>query len=126
MPDAARPLAFVTGASTGIGYELVKCCAENGFDLVVAADEPEINDAARGFRAPGAAVTAVVADLATVEGVRKLLAAVAKVGRPVDALLANAGRDRDRLLRARRHAGHQDRSVEEGRSRRSRGPASRP
>ena len=37
---------LVTGASTGIGYELAKCCAKNGFDLVVAADEPAIQTAA--------------------------------------------------------------------------------
>src|SRR5690348_16891471 len=37
--QAARPLAVVTGASTGIGYELAKCCAREGFDLVVVADE---------------------------------------------------------------------------------------
>src|SRR5215204_3071750 len=36
-----RPLAIITGASTGIGYELAKCCAEHGFDLLVAADEPQ-------------------------------------------------------------------------------------
>ena len=37
---ADRPLALVTGASTGIGYELAQCCVDNGFDLVIAADEP--------------------------------------------------------------------------------------
>jgi NAD(P)-dependent dehydrogenase (short-subunit alcohol dehydrogenase family) len=31
--------AIVTGASTGIGLELAKCCAREGFDLLVAADE---------------------------------------------------------------------------------------
>jgi uncharacterized protein len=41
-----RPLALVTGASTGIGYHLAKLCAENGFDLVIAADESEIEEAA--------------------------------------------------------------------------------
>jgi short-subunit dehydrogenase len=85
-----KPLAVVTGASTGIGYELAKCCAENGFDLVVAADEPEINKAAEEFRALGVEVSAVEADLATIEGNDKLYAATK--GRPVDALLANAGR----------------------------------
>jgi short-subunit dehydrogenase len=86
----ARPLAIVTGASTGIGYELAKCCARNGFDLLVAADEPKIEQAAQDFRQLGGAVEAVEADLATADGVSKLYAATR--GRPVAALLANAGR----------------------------------
>ncbi|MGQ9371435.1 SDR family NAD(P)-dependent oxidoreductase, partial [Azospirillum sp. A39] len=87
---ATRPLAVVTGASTGIGFELAKQCARHGFDLVIAADEPAVDAAARELRALGAAVDAVQADLATLEGVDTLYAALA--GRPVDALLANAGR----------------------------------
>ena len=47
MPKTERPLAVVTGASTGIGYELARCCAENNFDLIVAADEDEIETAAQ-------------------------------------------------------------------------------
>jgi len=46
-----RPLAVVTGASSGIGYYLAKECAENGFDLLIAADDPKLNDVARDFRA---------------------------------------------------------------------------
>jgi short-subunit dehydrogenase len=90
MARKARPLAVVTGASTGIGYELAKCCAREGFDLVVAADEPEINKAAVDFEALGAKVDAIEVDLATLEGVDKLYEAIG--GRPVDALIANAGR----------------------------------
>lgn len=85
-----RPLAIVTGASTGIGYELAKCCAENGFDLLVAADEPEIHQAAQRFLRLGVNVEALEADLATAAGVARLYAATQ--GRPVEALLANAGR----------------------------------
>ncbi|MBL6457243.1 SDR family NAD(P)-dependent oxidoreductase [Belnapia sp. T6] len=86
----SRPLAVVTGASTGIGYELARCCAEGGFDLVIAADEPQIQQAADTLRGLGAQVTAVEVDLSTTEGVDRLHAEIG--GRPVAALLANAGR----------------------------------
>ncbi len=89
MP-ANRPFAIVTGASTGIGFELAKRCAKEGFDLLIAADEPAIEQAATSLRGVGAAVEAIQADLATTEGVDKLYAAAK--GRPVAALLANAGR----------------------------------
>ncbi len=87
--ETNRPLALVTGASTGIGYELAICCAREGFDLLVVADEPKIHEAAEQFRNYGVQAEAVEADLATREGVEKFYNAVN--GRPVDALLANAG-----------------------------------
>lgn len=84
-----RPLAVVTGASSGIGLELAKLCVENGFDLVIAADRPQIVQAAEMLRSMGAKVDYVEVDLATRPGVDALLGAIA--GRPVSALLANAG-----------------------------------
>jgi uncharacterized protein len=91
MSDS-RQFAIVTGASTGIGLELARCCAQNNFDLLIAADEPEIETAAANLRSLGATVEAVEADLSTFEGVDKLYDASKRIGRPVDALLANAGR----------------------------------
>lgn len=88
--SATRPFAIVTGASTGIGLELARRCAKEGYDLLIAADEPAIEQAATSLRGSGAEVEAVQADLATTEGVDRLYAAVR--GRAVDALLANAGR----------------------------------
>jgi short-subunit dehydrogenase len=85
----ARPLAVVTGASSGIGKELAQLCVENGFDLVIAADDPAIEEAAQQFRAQGASVDALEVDLASTDGVDRLYDLVN--GRPVDALLANAG-----------------------------------
>ncbi|MEF7615744.1 SDR family NAD(P)-dependent oxidoreductase [Aquincola sp. MAHUQ-54] len=83
-----RPLAVVTGASSGIGFHLAHECAQHGFDLLVAADR-DIENAARRLGASGATVQAVHADLGTQGGVDALMAAAGE--RPVDALLANAG-----------------------------------
>jgi short-subunit dehydrogenase len=85
----SKPFAIVTGASSGIGLELATICAQEGFDLLIAADRPEIETAADRCRECGAAVQVVQTDLATTAGVDQLWAAAA--GRPVDALLANAG-----------------------------------
>ncbi|MDQ0139011.1 SDR family NAD(P)-dependent oxidoreductase [Cupriavidus necator] len=83
-------LAVVTGASSGIGYELARCCARRGYDLVIAADEPQIEIAAEQLRDAGAAVTALLADLSTPDGVEQVCAALGQ--RRVDVLCANAGR----------------------------------
>src|SRR4051812_3434572 len=89
MSDS-RLFAIVTGASTGIGFELARRCAKEGYSLLIAADEPEIEQAAASLRQGGTQVEALQADLATTEGVDKLYSAAR--GRQVDALLANAGR----------------------------------
>lgn len=86
-----RNLAVVTGASTGIGFHLAKECAKAGFDLIVCADEIGIHRAATELAEDGATVLPVQADLATSEGVEQLVNAIQSRGKPVDALLINAG-----------------------------------
>lgn len=81
-------LAIVTGASSGIGLELAKLAAEDGYDLLVAADTPFV-DARPALEGLGVSVQAVETDLSTFEGVDQLLDALG--GRPVDLLCANAG-----------------------------------
>jgi short-subunit dehydrogenase len=85
----ARQLAVVTGASSGIGLELARLFAADGFDLVIAAEDDELQNAADALRIGGGrTVEAVQVDLATPEGVEEL---VARVARPPQALALNAG-----------------------------------
>ena len=60
-----RDLAVVTGASSGVGLELARRCAREDFDLVIVADEPEIEVAAQALRAMNVEVEFLQADLAT-------------------------------------------------------------
>jgi short-subunit dehydrogenase len=88
MEMTDRKFAIVTGASTGIGLELAKLAAAEGYDLLVAADTPLV-DASAALKGLGVAVESVEADLANPEGVKQLVAAIGE--RPVDILCANAG-----------------------------------
>ena len=85
----ADKFAIITGASTGIGFELATLAAKDGYDILVVANEALIQSAAADFKQFGTDVVAVEADLSTIEGVDALLAATN--GRKVDVLCANAG-----------------------------------
>ncbi len=89
--DSAKPLAVVTGASSGIGYELAKQFAQHGFDLMIASGGEGIRKAADDLQRLGAHVDAVQVDLATYEGVEKLCDSIRSSGRPVDSVAINAG-----------------------------------
>ena len=84
----ANKFAVVTGASTGIGLELAKQFAKNGFDLLVAAEDSGIEQVQAQI---GGNVQAVQVDLATPEGVEQLARTIDQTGRPVDAIAINAG-----------------------------------
>jgi short-subunit dehydrogenase len=92
MKDSyTRPLAVVTGASSGIGFELARQFAEHDFDLLIVAEDVEISSAADTLRATGGHVEAVQADLATRDGVEQVYQRIQTTGRPVDAIALNAG-----------------------------------
>lgn len=91
MSETARPLALVTGASSGIGLELAKQFAGHGYDLIVAAEDVELDDAVDQLRGFGGAVAPVSVDLTRRADVERLVAAVRGAGRPLDAAALNAG-----------------------------------
>jgi short-subunit dehydrogenase len=87
-----KPLAVVTGASSGIGLELARQFATHGFDLIIAAEGGRLDDAERVLRGTGGArVEAVRADLGTYDGVEELCDRIKASGRPVEAIAINAG-----------------------------------
>src|SRR4051794_11590942 len=89
--DSKRPLALVTGASSGIGYELAREFAEHGYDLIIAAEDAAIVEAKQAFERMGATVESVRVNLARSEGVEELLTRARALGRPLDAVAINAG-----------------------------------
>lgn len=88
--NETRPLAVVTGASNGIGYELAKVFAENGFDLMLAAEDDQLEAVQRELSRI-ATVDSIQVDLASEEGVEELYHHIHTATRPVEALVLNAG-----------------------------------
>jgi short-subunit dehydrogenase len=86
-----RPLALVTGASSGIGRELAKQFVDNGFDLLIAAEDEGIEATATELRGSGADVRAIQVDLSRPDGVEQLYSRVSGGGRPLQAAALNAG-----------------------------------
>ena len=86
-----RPLALITGASSGIGYQLAKQFTDNGYDLIVAAEDDGIVTAAAALAGNGASVEAVQVDLRNPDGVEQLFKAVTEADRPLAAAALNAG-----------------------------------
>ena len=87
-----RDFAVVTGASSGIGFELARQFAEHGYDVLAVAEDPGIDQAATQLSNNGATVTALRADLATYDGCEQVYRAVIDTGRRLDAVAVNAGR----------------------------------
>jgi len=89
--EKQRPLAAITGASSGIGYELARQFAQNGYDLVVGAEDAGIHVAAQTFEADGAIVYPVQVDLRRYEDVEKFYEHIVQQSRPLEAIAINAG-----------------------------------
>jgi short-subunit dehydrogenase len=87
-----RPLALVTGASSGIGVDLARELAKAGYDLVLSARQAAPMEAlAREVEGVGARATVVTADLSQDGAAAALVRDIEGRGLTLDALIANAG-----------------------------------
>lgn len=83
--------AVITGASTGIGFELARQFGENGFDLLICSGSDEIFEAQKELEEMGFTVEAIKANLASYAGIENLYREIKKYERAPDALAVNAG-----------------------------------
>jgi uncharacterized protein len=89
--EPGRPLALITGASSGIGYELAKQFLSNGFDALIVAEDGELTTAASSLEGLGGQVYAERIDLSERDGVDRLYSKLTGLGRPLEAAALNAG-----------------------------------
>jgi short-subunit dehydrogenase len=90
MEFKMKPVALITGASSGIGFELAKVFAQEGYDLIVTADKG-IRNAAQKLSALGAEVESYEVDLTKENGVDELTNFVQQTRQVIDVAVLNAG-----------------------------------
>jgi uncharacterized protein len=86
-----RPLALVSGGSSGIGFELARQLAEHGHDVAISGRADRVHDAARELRDLGVRAWAHQVDMGTYEGVEEFWSAVRDLDRPVAVACLNVG-----------------------------------
>src|SRR5215210_7354701 len=90
MEDNNR-LAMVTGGSGGIGFELARQFADNGFDVAISGQSDRVHESAEAPRAGGVEAYPFRADASSYDGVEGFWRFVEDLGRPVDAAALNVG-----------------------------------
>jgi len=92
MAQSSRPLALVTGASSGIGAALARELARHGHDVVLTARRTAPMEAlAAELRSIGATATVISADLAKPGAAAVLADELASRGLEIDVVINNAG-----------------------------------
>lgn len=86
-----KPVALITGASTGIGFEMAKVFAALGYDLIVVARTAKHLKSLHKHMSPLIKVTDIAMDLSEPKAAKILFAKTQKLKLQVDVLVNNAG-----------------------------------
>lgn len=89
--SSTRPLAMVTGGSSGIGYELAAQLAGRGYDVAISGRSDRVHSSADRLAELGVDAYPCRADAATYDGVEAFWTFVADLGRPVAVACLNVG-----------------------------------
>jgi short-subunit dehydrogenase len=91
VPKGSLGLAVVTGGSSGIGFEIARELGRRGYELLIVAEDPDIDTAATVMRADGSRVDVLRADLSKPDGVEAVRVRVLPRGEKLRVLVLNAG-----------------------------------
>jgi NAD(P)-dependent dehydrogenase (short-subunit alcohol dehydrogenase family) len=94
LPDQTGRLAVITGANSGIGFEIARALAIAGADVVLATRNADKGELAAGQirrAAPSAHVSREALDLSSLASVAAFAEGRHRAGRPIDLLINNAG-----------------------------------
>src|SRR5215213_2484898 len=92
MGETSRPIALITGASSGIGLDLAKLFAQGGHDLVlVARNEEALRVVATECEKSGVKAHVLAKDLSNPSAAQEIFDEVTSRGIAVQVLVNNAG-----------------------------------
>lgn len=89
-----KPIAVITNACSGVGYEMAKLLAKKGYDLILCSENPAVIETAQICEIQGARVDKYILDFSHTEGVSKLYDKVIASLRQIDIIVFNANADR--------------------------------
>src|SRR3989344_6508432 len=87
-----KPAVLITGASSGIGFELAKIFAQRGFSLVLVSHDPQkLEGAKKNIGSSSSVIITIPKDISQQGAARQLYQQVHNAGFSIDILVNNAG-----------------------------------
>ncbi len=95
-----RKVALITGGTRGIGKEIAKEFAKNGYDIIInfVSDNTDIKNLEEEFKQIGSKAIFIKADVSNFNSCEKMVKQAIEIFGKIDTLVNNAGITKDNLL----------------------------